>query len=445
MKLHNLTASDAIIGMGNASYSSEELTTACLTQIEKRDNVVQAWAYLDNKKALSQARKADERSKENDRYPGALNGVPVGIKDIIDTKDMPTEHGTTVHRGRQPEIDAVIVDRLRTAGAVIMGKTVTAELAVYTPGKTTNPHDPFRTPGGSSSGSAAAVAAGMIPLAIGTQTNGSVIRPASFCGVVGFKPTYGSIPRSGILRQAPSLDQVGVFSRTVLDSALLASVLTTGAGYHGDTLPWPRIDIPYITKPFCRPPRIGFIKTPVWSEAADHCQKTILGYVEQVATDAPEIELPNVCSDAISCTRTIMLAEMAHNYNDLYEHHKSQLSAALVEMIKEGRKITTSRYLEAKNLSQDIMTEVGRVLRNFDAVITPATPAEAPVGLESTGSPVFCSIWSLCGVPAVSLPVLNGASGMPMGLQLVSARGNDSTLLRVAHWLETQCISTTTR
>ena len=436
MKLNELTVLDAIVKMKNGSCSSEDLVSSYLDQVGSREDVVGAWTFLDDKIALDQSRSADERVKDKGVPPLSLNGVPVGMKDIFDTNDMPTENGTAACQGRRPDKDAAVIKRLRNAGAVIMGKTVTAELAVYTPGKTTNPHDPARSPGGSSSGSAAAVAAGMVPLAIGTQTNGSVIRPASYCGVVGYKPTSGTIPRAGILRQAPSLDQVGMFTRNVGDSALLASVLMGREECCGDTLPWPGLDLTHIKRGYDAQPRLAFVKTAVWSEASESSRDAFLSYVRSLDEEIIELELPALCNQAVTCHRTIMLCEMAHNCSRFYNEHRSQISPVLLGMLNEGRTISISKYLDAKNLSIDIAGKVDNILKDFNAVLTPAAPSEAPEGLEATGSPIFSTIWSLCGVPAVSLPVLKGASGMPLGLQLVSARGSDSALLRVAQLIE---------
>ena len=422
--------------MRDNSCSSEELVASCLKQIKSREDVVGAWAFLDENAALDQARQADRRMEDINASPLSLNGVPVGIKDIFDTSDMPTENGTAACLGRRPEQDAAAVKRLRNAGAIIMGKTVTAELAVYAPGKTTNPHDPARTPGGSSSGSAAAVASGMVPMALGTQTNGSVIRPASYCGVVGYKPTFGMIPRAGILRQAPSLDQVGVFTRNVADSALLVSVLTGRQECYSDTLPWPNLDFTLLMRKYDSPPRLAFAKTPVWLEATSAAQDAFLNYIAGINADIVELDFPDICDQAVTCHRTIMLCEMAHSYKTFFAEHRSKISPMLQSMLAEGREISVSEYLDAKNLSAEIASSVDHTLKDFSAVLTPSTPSEAPEGLEATGSPIFSTLWSLCGVPAVSLPLLKGASGMPLGLQLVGARGNDSTLLQVAQWLE---------
>lgn len=443
MKLHELTAQSAINEMSKRTLSSEELLSACLAQIDAREGEVGAWTFLDKKLALDQARQADRRRENGEKSGLVLNGIPIGIKDIFDTIDMPTENGTIAHSGRQPETDAAVVRLLREAGAVIIGKTVTAELAVYTPGKTKNPHDPTRTPGGSSSGSAAAVAAGMVPLAVGTQTNGSVIRPASYCGVVGFKPTYGTIPRANILQQAPSLDQVGIFSRNVIDSALLASVLMNPEAQYGDTLPLPGIDVSTVKLGFTGVPELAFIRSPVWSEASIITQESCLDYCRGMGVAINEIELPPVCRQAVSCHRTIMLCEMAHHYHKLYIDNRNKISPMLANMLDEGKLVSVSQYLDARNLLTEISGAVDNALKDFDAVMTPATPTEAPEGLASTGSPVFCTVWSLSGVPAVSLPVLSGEKEMPLGLQMVSTRGSDSRLLSIAQWLEEKHLSAT--
>lgn len=441
MKALELTARGAVDEMAAGRLSSKELLDACLAQVDAREGEVGAWTFLDYKQVREQARRADTRRSQGDSVGLALNGIPVGIKDIFDTSDMVTENGTVIHAGRQPDADAAVVRRLREAGAVIMGKTVTAELAVYTPGKTRNPHDLTRTPGGSSSGSAAAVAAGMVPLAVGTQTNGSVIRPASYCGVVGFKPTFGMIPRANILRQAPSLDQVGVFSRNVLDSALLASVVIDSTELHGDTLPLAGIDLSLIERDFSGNPVLAFVRSPVWSEASVAARQTYLDYVGRYGRVITEIELPPLCDQAVSCHRTIMLCEMAHNYDKIYTDSRDKISPMLLGMLDEGKQVSLTKYLDAKNLMTEMTGAVDEVLKDFDAVITPAAPDEAPEGLSSTGSPVFCTVWSLSGVPAISLPLLSGHSGMPLGLQLVSSRGTDSRLLRAAYWLEQEHLS----
>ncbi len=434
--LHRLSAGSALRAMAEKTISSEQLALACLARIDAQEPTVGAWAFLDRKLFLEQACQADKRRQAGETTDMPLNGIPIGIKDIFDTRDMPTEYGTPACHGRSPDTDAAAVRLLREAGAVIAGKTVTTELAVYTPGKTTNPHNCRHTPGGSSSGSAAAVACGMVPLAIGTQTNGSVIRPASYCGVVGYKPTFGTIPRAGILCQAPSLDQVGVFSRQVYDSALLAAVLVDRRLRHGDTLPWPKLELKKLAGKAPSPPRLALAMTALWPEATAATRAAILAASNSLQIEVTAIDLPESTLQAVDCHRTIMLTEMAHHYRHLYQHHSQLLSAKLRGMIEEGQTITLARYLEAKKVAVDITGEVDNALAGFAGVLTPATTAEAPAGLASTGSPIFSTLWSLCGVPALSLPVLSGRTGLPLGLQLVGARGGDNQLLQAAQWLE---------
>jgi len=441
--IHRLYAHEMLDALNQSTFSSSELVGDCLKVIEAREEIVGAWAFLDKQLLLEQALLADSRYSQTQDKRLPLCGIPVGVKDIFDTRDLPTENGTSAHKGRRPDGDSAVVSLLRKAGAVIMGKTVTAELAVYAPGKTTNPHDPQRTPGGSSSGSAAAVAAGMVPMAVGTQTNGSVIRPASYCGVVGYKPTFGSIPRAGILKQSPSLDQVGVFSRSVLDSAKLASVLMDQSVPYGDTLPWSAIDLAAVNRYYSSPPRMAFARTPVWDQATTSTKEACLQYIQELPVEVVEIDLPEVCEKAVACHRTIMLSEMYHNYQTFYTKSRNELSPMLLSMLEEGAAIAIGDYFEAKSLSVEIMAAVDASLIEYDAVLTPATPSEAPEGLESTGSPIFCTLWSLSGVPALSMPLLNGSSsGMPLGLQVVGARGTDSVVLRAARWLEMHSMQT---
>ncbi|MEE4314469.1 MAG: amidase [Desulfofustis sp.] len=431
-----LTAGEALRLMADDRLDSEELAISCLERIDRLEPAVGAWAHLSPEHLLAQARQADQRHREGQAAGLVLNGIPVGVKDIFDTCDLPTENGTSAHHGRQPATDARVVELLRAAGALIAGKTVTAELAVYTPGKTTNPYDHSRTPGGSSSGSAAAVACSMVPLAIGTQTNGSVIRPASYCGVVGYKPTGGLLSRAGVLRQAPSLDQVGVFSRSVSDSALLVSALTDRSRLHGDTQPWPPPDLARLHDGNAAAPRLALARTAVWPEASEAAREAILTGITTLGVDIEEIVLPDIAGRAVGCHRTIMRAEMAYHYRHFYDHHHLHISPQLLAMIEEGQAIGLAAYLEARELAAEITDAVDRALAGFDGVLTPATPTPAPRGLASTGSPIFCTLWSLCGVPALSLPLLTGEDDLPLGLQIVAPRGADSRLLQAAQWLE---------
>jgi Asp-tRNA(Asn)/Glu-tRNA(Gln) amidotransferase A subunit family amidase len=435
MDLVLMSASDAAAAIRNGTVTSEELVQACLDHIAQLEDRVGAWAFLEPELALEQARKADLALQAGIAV-GPLHGIPVGIKDIIDTKDMPTEDGTILHAGRQPSVDATIVSRLQEAGAIILGKTVTTELAVFAPGKTKNPHDLERTPGGSSSGSAAAVAAGMIPLAVGTQTNGSVIRPASFCGVYGYKPTFGLIPRHLVLQQSRPLDQIGVFARSVEDAALIAEALIGYDANDPDTNPQakPTLVRTQAEKPPMEP-QLAFIKTPVWNKADESTREAFSELVSHLGEHVNEVGLPPVFDDAYEQHRMIMEADLARSFEREYTDGRDQLSDILKEMIERGRKVLAVDYNNAVGTTNDLYRNFDKIFEWNDAIITPATVGEAPKGLESTGSPMFCTLWTLCGMPAITLPLLKGENGMPLGLQLVGPRGDDARLLRTARWL----------
>ncbi len=435
MGLVHMSAVEAAGAIRAGTMTSEELVRACLERIKAIEERVGAWAYLDPDHALKQARDADLARREG-RALGPLHGIPVGVKDIFDTHDMPTESGTVLHAGRQPAEDATVVALLRQAGAIVMGKTVTTELAVYAPGKTSNPHNPQRTPGGSSSGSAAAVAAFMVPLAIGTQTNGSVIRPASYCGVVGYKPSHGLISRYGVLQQSRPLDQVGVFARTVEDAALIAEQLMVFDDRDPDMRLRERPDlVQTVAEEPPVPPRLAFVRTPVWDQAEKDVKEAFVGLVERLGERVKEVPLPDLFKDAIAVHRTIMEADLARSFAPEYERGKDVLSLTLREMIERGQKVLAGDYNRAVGQIPVLHRSLEAIFEQYDALLTPATTGEAPVGLTSTGSPIFCTIWTLCGMPAVSLPILQGSTGMPLGAQLVGAKGTDARLLRTARWL----------
>ncbi len=433
-----LSATDAARAIREGLLSAEQLTEACLARVREVDADVQAWAHLEPAHALAQARARDADRREG-RAIGPLHGIPVGIKDIIDTCDMPTEDGTVLHGGRTPGIDATVVATLRAAGAVIMGKTVTTELATFFPGKTRNPHNPEHTPGGSSSGSAAAVAAGMVPLALGSQTNGSVIRPASFCGVYGFKPTHGLISRGGVLKLSRTLDHVGVFGRTLADVALAAEQL---AGYDPlDLDTRPRARVPLVAISSEEPPlapTLAYVKGPVWDRASEETKEAFAELVSALGDRVVEIELPESARQSLDWHQTIMEAEMAANLDREWEKGRDQLSPSLRAQLARGREVKAIDYLWACARIPLLNEGFTEIFERCDAIITPATPGTAPAGLESTGDPAFCTLWTLCGMPALSLPLLQGENGLPMGVQLVGRRDDDARLLRTARWLVAQ-------
>ncbi len=417
------------------AVSSERLVASCLERIADAEACVRAWVYLDPDSALEQARAADSARMEGAPL-GPLHGVPVAVKDIFDTKDMPTENGTVLQAGRRPRDDASVVAQLRAAGAVIMGKTVTTELAIGAPGATRNPLDPARTPGGSSSGSAAAVAAHMVPLALGSQTNGSVIRPASFCGLYGYKPTHGLISRHNTLMLSRSLDHVGAFARTLADLALLAEAIMAYDSRDPDMRPGARPHLVAATEgPPPAPPRLAFVRSPVWELASEESRLAFGKLFEDLAAHGEAVELPEAFDHAIPWHRTILEAELARNFAPLYARGRDRLSARPRAMIEAGRAQPAGAHGEALGHVAGLKNSLGDLFRDFDAILTPAAAGAAPIGLESTGSRAFNALWTLCGVPAVTVPILRGASGMPIGAQLVAARGDDAGLFRHARWL----------
>ena len=434
-----LGAAEAARALAEGRISSEELVAACLERIKVDEERVQAWVFLDHEHALSQARDADLRRREG-KPLGPLHGLPVGVKDIIDTEDMPTEDGTVLHKGRRPAADATVVSMLRAAGAVIMGKTVTTELATYSPGKTRNPHNPEHTPGGSSSGSAAAVAARMVPLAIGTQTNGSIIRPAAYCGVVGYKPSFGLISRHGVLKQSRPLDQIGVMARSVEDVALLAEQLIGFDENDPDTRPQAR---PLLRETTLEdppvPPTLAFVKTPMWKLADAQCKEAFGELVAHLGERVEEFTLPAAFKDAWKWHQTVMEADLAKNYEAQYKGGRDKLSEALRGQIERGRKVRAVDYNNALDKVPALNRALGDLFElRYEAILTPATTGTAPQGLDSTGSPAFCTFWTLCGLPAITLPLMQGADGLPLGVQLVGPRGGDARLLRTARWLISQ-------
>lgn len=435
LDLADLTGLDARRRMERGEFRAAELVESQLARIAAREPEIGAFTFIDPDNARAQAKAADAY-RATGRPVGALHGLAVGVKDIVDTRDMPTENGTPIDAGRRPTADAAIVRRLRAAGAIVIGKTVTTELASMTPRGTRNPHDPERTPGGSSSGSAAAVAAGMVPLAIGTQTIGSVIRPASFCGVVGFKPTFGLIPRTGILPQSAPLDTVGVFARTIEDAALLADALSGDDPDDPDTrpMPSPRLLEVAATDPPVRP-ALAFVKTAAW-ELADDTTKE--GFAELAAALGPaceEVALPEVFGQAVRAVHVLSRAGIARNYRRYLDRGAGHLSDFMQNAIDEGSRVTAVDYLAARDWQSTLNAGLEQLFEKFDAILTPAAPGEAPIGLDSTGNPAFNGLWTLCGVPAITLPLLQGPNGLPVGVQLVGRRGEDARLLRTARWL----------
>ncbi|MGA2565652.1 MAG: amidase [Pseudolabrys sp.] len=432
-----LTAIEAAERTASGDMSAEDYIGACLQRIEEVDDKVHAFVHLDPDAALAQARVLDER-RRNGMPLGALHGVPVAIKDIFDTADYKTECGSPLLKGRQPMRDCTAVARLRAAGAVIIGKSVTTEFAYFHAGPTRNPHDLERTPGGSSSGSAAAVAAGMVPLAIGSQTNGSVIRPAAFCGVYGVKPTHGTISRHGALILSQALDHVGVFARTLGDAALILEAL---AGYDENDTDTRPVAAPAFLETLIDepplPPQLAFVRTPVWDKAEPQARAAFEALAQRLGDCVAVVDLPDAYAAAWDDQRVIMATDMAHNFGALVARGGEASSQQLRDLLAEGSKTNALRYLAARDNAPRYAAGIGDIFKRYDAILTPSAPGVAPKGM-ATCNPAFNTIWTLTGLPAVSLPLLSGEGGMPLGVQLVGTAGDDARLLRTANWLVTK-------
>ena len=418
------------------ALSARDLVEACLARIAAREPEVRAWAWIDPDFARQQAEALDAH-RHSGRAIGPLHGLPVALKDIIDTAHIPTANGCALDAGRVPTRDAAIVARLKAAGAVIMGKTVTTELAYLQPAGTRNPHNPAHTPGGSSSGSAAAVACGMVPLAIGTQTGGSVIRPASFCGITGVKPSFGAVPRTGVLMQSPTLDTVGVFARTPADAALLAQVLMGHDAGDRATTPAPVPDLHGVaTSAPPAPPVFAFVKPPGWETADPQLHAAFAELIAALGAQVIEAALPRAFDEAAELRARINLAEMAQCYAR-YSRQIDALGPCTREALVNGDAIRARDYLAAVAGRDALRAGLDAILDRCDTILCPAATGPAPEGLGSTGDAIFNGLWTLTGVPAVTVPAFTAENGLPMGVQMVAARGDDARLLRTARWVGT--------
>jgi len=417
--VYEWTALRAAEAVKTGEIAASDYIAGLIRRIEEKEPSVQAWEQFDPARALAQAESVATRP---DLKSLPLAGAAIGVKDVIDTADMPTENGTPLDEGRRPASDAGVVRLLREAGAVIMGKTVTTELAFMHPSKTRNPHHVEHTPGGSSSGSAAAVAAGMVPVALGTQTNGSVIRPASFCGVFGFKPTFGLFPRDGVLEEAGSLDTVGLFARSLYDIAAVTQVLAHNAGtgdYRG------------AAREKSTPARFGFVKTPAWALGEEAAKHALVNAVQTLGDSCDIVDLPPSFDDLIAYHRIVMLSEMALNYGHYYDRGKAQLSAAMCEAIETGRTFLAMDYARARRAQELLYEQYAELAAPYDAMLTLSAPGPAPHGLHATGNPVFCTLGTYLGVPALSLPLLH-VNGLPLGIQLMGLRHGEERLFLAA-------------
>ena len=429
-----LSAVEMVQSLKKGEITSEELVKSYIEQIKKKEKEVEAWEFFDQELALAQAKKLDALHQSGKH--GDLHGIPVGIKDIFDTADMPTTDGTEIHKKNPSWNDCTVVSKLKQAGAVIMGKTVTAELAYYSPGKTKNPHDTTRTPGGSSSGSAAAVASHMVPLAVGSQTNGSVIRPASYCGVVGYKPTKGLISRHLVLQVSRPLDQIGVFANSIEDAALISEQLIGHDKQDPDTSlnPIQKLLAASRQKPPMEP-ILAYIKLPFMDKLEDDVMEGFNEVKDELKSKVDEIELPEGFTKIPDWHKIIMESDMARSFSEEYKKSKNKLSDKIIEAIERGMKYTSVEYNDALSKIDVANTYFKQFFHDYDAILTPSACGEAPKGLQSTGNPIFCTVWTYCGMPCISLPLLQGKNGLPVGVQLVSSLFDDERLFRNASWL----------
>ncbi len=418
---HTLDAWQAAQLLARRELSATALLQDCLERIDAREPQVQAFAHIDPAAALARARALDASP-----WQGPLHGLPLGVKDLFDTADMPTGYGSPLYAGHRPAADAAVVALCRQAGAVLPGKTVTTEFAYFQPGPTRNPRQLGHTPGGSSSGSAAAVADGMLPLALGTQTAASIIRPAAYCGVFGYKPSAGRVPRAGIKSLSETLDTVGGFGRSVRDLALLAAVLL------GDDalLAEGALDSPAA-------PRIGLCPTPDAAQMDSDAQAAWHQAVQALAPDAAALQdaaWPAALPDLVALQKAVMAHEMARAFSHERLQHGPALSAQLQQLCDQGLAIAAATHAGHLRSTQAARVLADDWFQTHDLLLAPSTTGAAPAGLQSTGDPLFCRGWTLLGLPCVHLPFTQAANGLPMGVQLVGRWGKDARLLAAAQW-----------
>ena len=437
--IFSLKAEELALKIKDAQLTSVEICEKYIERINKFEKDVKAWAHFDKKLLLEKAAEADEYRRSG-KPLGPLHGVPVAVKDIVGTLDMPTECGTVIRKGKSYSQNAEIVDLLLAAGAIVMGKTATAELAYLGPPKTTNPHDHSRTPGGSSSGSAAAVASFMAPLSIGSQTGGSIIRPASYCGVVGYKPTYGLISRNGVLKTSEKLDHIGVFGRSVEDVALLSKVLIKKDNFDPATVHYSAENMLMETKkgPLFEPKFI-FYKTDYWKNIEKKSREAFEYFIKSFKKNIEVFDNPSYFKDIHKYHQIMYETDLANNFGLYYKKYKKKLSKPMQDAIVKGNKHSAKEYAEALDFMKRSYESYEEVFEDYHGVLSPASPGVAPKSLKTTGSAEFNKVWSYLGTPCISLPLLQGDANMPLGVQLTGARYDDHRFLGIANWLEKEC------
>lgn len=432
--LWELNAIEAAHRIRAGSLTSRELVSACIARIEESDATLRAWRYFDGERALADADARDELRRHGGTL-GPLHGIPVGLKDIFDTNNMPTEYGSPIHAGRLPRENAAVVDKLLEAGAVIMGKTASTEFAYLHPTDTVNPHNPAHSPGGSSSGSAAAVAAGHVPLAIGSQTNGSTIRPAAFCGLFGFKPTRGMISRRGVLETSRTLDQVGVFARTLEDAALVSDVL---AGYDAaDCMSFLRARPSALAGAREAPPvepNLVWFDMPFADRLSPASREGLGEILDSLGARVQTFPPPSSFAGVVHHQQVIHEYEMARALQEEVDEHWDEISASLQPALQRGLARSDDEYAEALAMVRSMEAFFVDVFNEYDAIVAPSAPGEAPLKETGTGDPIFSTLWTFSGLPALTLPLLEGETGLPVGVQLVGESEGDGRLFRTAAW-----------
>ena len=434
----NVSVEELLNQVAKSQITSVEICKAFIERIEKFDKDVKAFAHFDKKLLLEKAKEADDYRKSG-KPIGPLHGIPVAVKDIIGTIDMPTECGTPIRKGKSYSQNAEIIDLLHSSGALIMGKSETTELAFLNPSRTKNPHDYSRTPGGSSSGSAAAVASYMAPLSIGSQTGGSVIRPASYCGVVGYKPSYGLISRNGVLKTSEKLDHIGVFGKSVKDVALLAKVLIKKDSFDKATVYFSAENfLKAIKKGPLYEPKFIFYKTEFWKNIEKKSKESFEYFIKSFKKNIEVFDTPSYFKDIHKYHQIIHETDLANNFSDYFKKYKNKLSKIMQKAISNGQRHSARDYAGAIDFMNRSYESYKEVFEDYHSVLSPSSSGVAPKGLKSTGGAEFNKVWSYMGTPSISLPLLQGENNLPLGVQVIGQKYDDERFLTVSAWLEKQ-------
>ena len=435
----NYSVEELINKISNSQITSVEICEAYIERINKFEKDINAWAFFDKELLLEKAKESDAYKKSG-KPTGPLHGIPVAVKDIVGTLDMPTECGTPIRKGKSYSQNAEIVDLLTSSGAIVMGKTVTTELAYLNPSKTKNPHDYSRTPGGSSSGSAAVIASYMAPLSIGSQTGGSIIRPASYCGVVGYKPSFGLISRNGVLKTSEKLDHLGVFGKTVEDIAYLVKELIKKDSHDPATVYYSSNNmVDAVKKGPLYEPKFIFYKTEFWKSIDKKSKEAFEYFIKSFKKNIEVHDTPSYFKDIHKYHQIIHETDLANNFSVYFKKFKKKLSKYMQDAITRGNKYSAKEYAEAIDFIKRSYESYKEVFEDYHGVLSPASPGVAPTGLKSTGTAEFNKVWSYLGTPCISLPLLEGENNLPLGVQLIGNKYDDHRFLGVANWLEKEC------